>query len=246
MPRFFVSDEQFNSGLNQVTLIGDDARHIARSLRMAVGDFVTVCSLTGQAFSCKLVSIHDEEVVAEVVSPILKDGEMPVEVKLFFGYPKGDKLETIVQKAVELGAHTITPFESEFCVRRPDADKVRARLPRWNKIATEAAKQCGRSYIPAVTEPLSYPEMLDAAGECQLVLFCYEADGAHSLKTVLTHMGGVSSVAVIVGAEGGFSPKEAAAAAARGFHLVNLGPRILRCETAPLYALSALSYFYEL
>ena len=171
---------------------------------------------------------------------------MPVEVKLFFGYPKGDKLETIVQKAVELGAHVITPFDSTYCVKRPDAEKVRARLPRWTKIAVEAAKQCGRSALPVVNEPLSFPQMLDAAGECGLVLFCYEADGAHSLKTVLTHMGGVSSVAVIVGAEGGFSPVEAAAAAARGFHLVNLGPRILRCETAPLYALSALSYFYEL
>lgn len=246
MPRFFVPDEQFNASLNQVTLVGEDAHHIARSLRMAVGDFVTVCSLTGQAFSCRLCSIHDEEVVADVVSPILKDGEMPVELHLYFGYPKGDKLETIVQKAVELGAHTITPFDSEYCIKRPDPEKAKSRLPRWNKIACEAAKQCGRSRLPEVFAPLSFGEMLEKAGESGLVLFCYEAEGALSLKQVLTHLGGVSSVSVIVGAEGGFSPKEAAAAAKRGYHLVNLGPRILRCETAPLYALAALSYFYEL
>jgi 16S rRNA (uracil1498-N3)-methyltransferase len=242
MRRFFLN------GIISETmeLTGTDAHHIARVLRMAVGDNVIIADENERTAKAEITAITDEVVTLSLIEYLEDDSEPTVKVRLAQCLPKSDKMEFIIQKAVELGAHTITPFDSEFCVRRPDADKVRARLPRWNKIATEAAKQCGRSYIPAVTEPLSYPEMLDAAGECQLVLFCYEADGAHSLKTVLTHMGGVSSVAVIVGAEGGFSPKEAAAAAARGFHLVNLGPRILRCETAPLYALSALSYFYEL
>ncbi len=246
MPRFFLDDSAFHPEDNTVTLTGDDAHHIARSLRMAVGDYIVVCSPTAGAFSCALTLIRDDHVEAKVVAPILKTTEPPVDIHLFLAYPKGDKLETVIQKAVELGVTRITPFDSEFCIKRPDKNKIDARLPRWNRIAEEAAKQCGRTALPTVEAPISFGEMLEEAGKAALPLFCYEADGAESLRHVLETRGGVPSVSVIVGAEGGFSPKEAAACCKAGFAVVNLGPRILRCETAPLYALSALSYFYEL
>lgn len=246
MPRFFVPDGAFDPATNTVTVMGEDARHIARSLRMAVGDTVTVCSYEGQAFFCRLSHIRDDAVTAEIVAPCPKTGESPVSIRLFMAYPKGDKLETVIQKAVELGASRITPFESEHCIKRPQKDKLDARLSRWNRIATEAAKQCGRSLLPTVDAPLTFGEMLREARQSALPLFCYEADGTVSLKEVLCTRGEVGSIAVIIGSEGGFSPKEAASAIAAGCVPVNLGPRILRCETAPAYALSALSYFYEL
>ena len=161
-------------------------------------------------------------------------------------YPKGDKLEFIIQKAVELGVNKIVPFESSFCVKRPRQDKAEKQNSRLTRIAEEAAKQCGRARLAEVSQPINYGEMLKSASRSDLVLFCYEGDGTLSLKDVLTQNPDKKSIAVIVGCEGGFSKQEAEKAKESGFMLVNLGPRILRCETAPIYALSAISFAYEL
>ncbi len=246
MARFFVLDDAFHVADETVTLVGEDAHHIARSLRMAVGDYITVCSEGGLAFSCQLTVIRDDLVVAKIAAPLTGTTESPLDIRLFMAYPKGDKLETVIQKAVELGANRITPFDSEYCIKKPTADKAQNRLPRWNRIAEEAAKQCGRCRIPTVDAPLSFGDMLKEAAKSDVGLFCYEADGAKSLKSVLVEHPRAASVSVVVGSEGGFSPKEAAGAIGAGMEIVNLGPRILRCETAPSYALSALSFFYEL
>ncbi len=245
MPRFFVPSENFSDGSVKIT--GDDAHHIARSLRMAVGDSVTVCDMQGRAHSCILTKIRDGECELKIVSTLEKNTESPVVISLYMGYPKGDKLEMIVQKAVELGACRIIPFESSRCVKRPKPEKAEKQTDRLAKIATEAAKQCGRTVLTEVLPPLQFTEALAAARDCgQKILFCYEGDSTVSLKSALDGVRAGEKLAVFVGPEGGFSLSEVSTAASFGAICVNLGPRILRCETAPSYVLSAISYEFEL
>ena len=244
MPRFFVNKDAV--GEEEIRIIGADAFHIARSLRMAVGDTVTVLDGEGGEYRCRLTRIRDEECTAEIVESSAAGGESPVRITLFMAYPKSDKLELVVQKAVELGAAEIIPFESSRCIKRPKAEKTEKQTARLSRIAEEAAKQCGRAVLPTVGEPLRFSDMLKRATECELPLFCYEGECAASLKATLEKHSDAKSIAVIVGSEGGFSAEEAEMATGVGCLSVNLGPRILRCETAPLYALSSISYFFEL
>lgn len=243
MPRFFACTAPVDGAF---TLVGDDAHHIARSLRCAVGDTVIVCDGAGVEYTCRLTQIRDDAVTALVLSQREGQGEPPMEVHLLMAYPKGDKLETVVQKATELGATRITPFESSRCIKRPDKEKQDKITTRLCRIAEEAAKQCGRSRLPQVGRTASFREALALAQECELTLFCYEGEGTRHMRDILSALPAPpASVAVIVGSEGGFSPEEAEAARAAGFAMTGLGARILRCETAPTYVLSALAFLYE-
>ena len=244
MPRFFVSPDSIRE--NIIMIEKDDAYHIARSLRMAVGDEVTVCDGEGGEYLCHLTKIRDEFCECEVYECRRAVSESPVEVTLYMAYPKGDKLETVIQKAVELGAVRIVPFESSRCIKRPKAEKLDKLTSRLSRIAEEAAKQCGRARLAAVSAPISYREVLSELGGYSLSLFCYEDEDSLSIKSALKEAKNVTSIAVIVGSEGGFSEDEAALAKEHGALSVTLGKRILRCETAPLYALTAISYEYEL
>lgn len=246
MPRFFVPAAAIDPAARTVTIVGADAHHIARSLRLAVGDAITVCDGAGAAWDCRLTHIRDDAATAELLSPRPASAESPLSIRLFVAYPKGDKLETVVQKAVELGAARITPFESERCVKRPPADRIARVTERQRRIAEEAAKQCGRCVVPTVDPPLPFSAAVREAAEAELALFCYEGRGTRSLRAVLAQHPSVESVSVVVGAEGGFSEREVEEAAALGCIPVGLGARILRCETAPAYVLAALSLTYEL
>lgn len=244
MPRFFVSSENFNS--DKVKITGDDAFHIARALRMAAGDEITVVDMHSNEHLCRLKKIRDDAVECLILETRTGKTESPLNITLYMGYPKGDKLETVIQKAVELGVHKIIPFESSRCVKRPRADKAEKQGARLSRIAAEAAKQCGRGRLPEVLPPVSFKEVLTLASHDSIALFCYEGDGTESLKSVLSSEESPKSISVIVGCEGGFSTSEAALAKSAGLRLVNLGPRILRCETAPSYVLSVISYMFEL
>ncbi len=243
MPRFFVTDENITDKL--ITVTGDDARHIARSLRMAEGDEITVCDMHGTEYSCNLTKIRDEACECEITHSKKGESEPPHEITLFMAYPKGDKLEFVVQKAVELGASRIVPFESSRCIKKPKAEKQDKQTARLSRIAEEAAKQCGRSKLPLVSSPISFKEMLAQAKKCELTLFCYEG-GGKSLREILDENPSPNDIAVIIGCEGGFSIEEAEMAKEAECITVTLGQRILRCETAPAYVLSCLSYRYEL
>jgi 16S rRNA (uracil1498-N3)-methyltransferase len=245
MPRFFINEADADAEVLQIE--GDDARHIARSLRMAVGDSITVCDGSGNEFLCRLEKIRDELCLAAIISKSVSKSESPSKITLFMAYPKSDKLETVIQKAVELGAYAIVPFESSRCIKRPSADKAQERTARLSRIAEEAAKQCGRAILPRVSTPISYKQMLSEAAKADMAIFCYEGEGTLSLKSILDSVSEAPrSISVIVGSEGGFSPEEALRAKEAGFLMASLGPRILRCETAPDYALSAISYRFEL
>ena len=245
MSRFFITQDNISD--NTITISGNDAFHIARSLRMAVGDEVTVCDENGTEYLTRLERIRDDECTAEIISKQSGTTESPVEITLYMAYPKGDKLETVVQKSVELGASAVVPFESSRCIKRPSADKADKITDRLSRIAEEAAKQCGRSKLPRISKMIKLGELLTKVKEYDLALFCYEGDGAASLKSVLEGYGRADGkIAVIIGSEGGFSKDEAESIIASGAKCVNLGPRILRCETAPDYCLSAISYHFEL
>ena len=243
MPRFFVNGEAVSDG--RVSITGQDAYHIARALRMAVGEEITVCTDGKRELTCRLSCIRDDGVLAEILSERESGTEMPLAVTLYMAYPKGDKLETVVQKAVELGAVRIVPFLSERCIRRPKPEKLSAERERLSRIAAEAAKQSGRGVLPEVLMPLSFEAMLGAATDDATALFCYEGEGTQPIRAQLLEER-PRHLSVIVGSEGGFSAAEAEAARRAGCKMTGLGPRILRCETAPLYALAAISVLLEL
>lgn len=245
MPRFFVGNENFDGEL--VTVNGDDAWHIARSLRMAVGEEITVCT-GGSEHICTLEKITDEVVTARIKESRRALGEMPFKTVLYQALPKGDKMDIIVQKAVENGVLQIVPFLSERCVSRPDEKSLEKKRARWQRIALEAAKQCGRGVIPVVSPAISFSRMLEDTSQHKLCCFCYEGERAATLKKVLqaAELSAGDTLSVVVGSEGGFSEKEAAAASESGAALCGLGERILRCESAPLYALACISYEFEL
>lgn len=242
MPKFFVPKESIENNIAKIE--GKDAFHIARSLRMAVGDNIYVSDGEGHDYLAALTYIKDDICTAEILSEG-DSAEPKMSITLYMAYPKGDKLETVIQKAVELGVTRIVPFESSRCIKRPKADKVIKQGERLSKIAEEAAKQSGRGIIPEVALPLSYSEMLEDAKSSALRLICYEKESDLSIKSLLSREV-PESIAIIVGCEGGFSPEEVEEAVNSGCHSVTLGKRILRCETAPLAVLSMILYQYEL
>ena len=243
MPRFFVSPDAIADG--KIRIDGGDAHHIARALRMAVGDEIDICDAEGREYSCRLSYIRDDECIAEILSSGISEREMPVSVTLYMAMPKGDKLETVVQKAVELGAASIVAFESERCIKRPAPEKAAKLVERLSRIAREAAKQCGRARIPEVRGIIGFSDMLSELSAYELSLFCYEGGGTVPVRGVLEKSSDVGKICTIVGSEGGFSEGEAERIVSAGAVAVGLGPRILRCETAPEYVLSAISYNYE-
>ena len=251
MPRFFVRRDQINNGT--VTVLGDDAHHISRSLRMAVGESITVCDMQKYEYECILTDFLPDRVIARIVLEKKCDTEPPFEAHLYQALPKGDKLDTVIQKAVECGVSSITTFMSERCIAKEKGDEEN-KIRRRNKISLEAAKQSGRGFVPEVKATVSFSEMLELAGKADVKLFCYEGDGTLPMRDFLSQErvrlapGGVKSpsVSVIVGSEGGFSLAEVEKAKAAGFVPVGLGKRILRTETAPLFVLSCLCYEFEL
>jgi 16S rRNA (uracil1498-N3)-methyltransferase len=251
MPRFFIRQEQIDGEI--IRLVGEDAHHMARSLRMAVGDPLTVCDMQGNQYECKVESFSDDkEVAVRILSVSHGDTEPLCNITLFQALPKGDKLDTVIQKTVECGVSSIVPFESERCVVRVKADAEERKTERRQRIASEAAKQSGRGILPKVSETVSFEKMLEAASKAKLPLFCYEGDGTLPLGKVLAqHLvkdsdGKYPDVAVVIGSEGGFSQEEVRRAKEAGLIPIGLGKRILRTETAPVFALSCIVFATEL
>lgn len=237
--RYFIPAPAAGPGA-QVLLTGAEAAHLARVLRARPGQLVTLCDGAGLDYEARVEAADPDTVRLTVVSSAPSVSEPALPVTLYVGLPKGDKLEWIIQKATELGAVRIVPFTSSFCVAKPKNEA--AKLARYGRVALEAAKQSGRGRVPQVLAPIPFDELCRQAAGYSLALFCYEGGGARLVAGSGLHsrLAAAESVAVITGAEGGFSPAEAAQAQRAGCQLVGLGPRILRCETAPLAALCAI------
>ena len=249
MPRFFIRAEQVsesNDGVKLISVRGDDAHHISHSLRMAIGEEITVCDMQKNVYVCKISGFFDGEVRAEVVDEGKSDTEPERYVRLYQAIPKSDKLETIIQKSIECGASEIIPFSTERCIAKIEGKDIQKKAERHNKIAESAAKQCGRGIIPVVKEAMKFKQAIDDAEKSDLVILCYEGDGTRSLKDILRENKDAKSISLIIGAEGGFSLNEVEYIRNAGAEIAGLGKRILRCETAPTFALACISYELEL
>ena len=246
MPRFFVTSQQIEGDV--VTILGDDARHISRALRMAVGDRITACDMARTEYDCELIAFLPDCVKARVLDTRESATEPPVHITLYQALPKGDKLDSVIQKAVECGVSCIQPFESERCVVRAKPEAEAHKTERRARIALEAAKQCGRGMIPAVKPTVGFDEMLRLAAEADAVLFCYEGEGTVPIGKLLRadKIPKGSRLAVVIGSEGGFSLAEAEKAAQNGFFMTGLGARILRTETASGFVLACICCMLEL
>lgn len=228
--RYFTTEITENAAF----LRGADAHHLAHVMRARRGERVTLCDGRGTDYACAVRAFAPDAVELEILSSMRNVSEANVLVTLYIGYPKQDKLETVIQKAVELGAVRIVPFFSRYCVAAPK--KEEQKNERCRRIALEAAKQSGRGMIPEICMPLTFSAMLADAAQNDAALFCYEAGG----EPLHSRLGDAKRIGVITGSEGGFSPEEADAARAAGCAAISLGPRILRCETAPVAALAAI------
>ncbi|MBQ1518394.1 MAG: 16S rRNA (uracil(1498)-N(3))-methyltransferase [Ruminococcus sp.] len=235
MPRFFaeVTDEE------NIVLSGSDANHIGRSLRMKKGEEITVCC-HGIDYNCAISSITADAVCLELLEKHPCAAEPDIQVTLFQAVPKLDKLEYIIQKSVELGAARIVPILTRRCISRPDDKDFAKKLPRLNKIAAEAAKQSGRGMIPEVAPIAGFREAVKMMGEMDRTLLLYEEEGGLSFADA--DLSGAKNVGLVIGSEGGFDQEEADIMVNAGAERIWLGRRILRCETAPITALSILMF----
>ena len=236
MIRFFVSPEEFSG--TQCILTGENARH-AKVLRLKTGEEVLLCD--GQGMEC-LCTLEDPEKLTLTLGERRKcQSEAAVRVSVYMAFPKADKLEHVIQKATELGAYEIVAFPSARCVSRPDDKSLKKKQERWQKIAASAAEQSGRGRIPQVVILSSYQEALSRAAQADKALLFYENEHATTLRMAL-ESSSWKTVSLVTGPEGGLDESEVTQAREAGLSVCTLGSRILRCETAPLCALSAVMY----
>lgn len=237
MPRFFMAGTNFKGGM--AIIRGRDAEHV-RVLRLRPGEDLIICDAQGTDYKCRLVSAEPDQVEAEVIEVVPCPAEPSVAVTVLCGLPKGDRTDYIIQKCVEAGASEIVFFLSDRCVARPETPEK--KLERWQRIAEEAAKQSGRGIIPQVRWAGEFAEALNIANQKELKIFLYETGEREGLDAVLEANKGAKSVALITGPEGGFAPFEADLVRIVGLHICSMGERILRCETAPVVATTAVMY----
>ena len=234
MPRFFKEDFENNPFLE-----GADANHIARSLRMRVGEALTVSDSKGTDFNCVISGINPDRVELQVKEIKPSESEPDVSVTLCTCLLKGDKFESVIRHSVELGVTEILPLLSTNCVSRPDAKSLKSKGERWQKIANEAAGQCGRGRLPAVLNTIELTDFAKTIADYDLVLFFYEV-GGEPLGETMWENDTAKKIAIITGPEGGFTAKEAELLSNAGAKTISLGKRILRAETAPLAALTGV------
>ena len=236
MVRFFVSPEELAGEC--LVLSGENAQH-AKVLRLKQNEQVLVCDGAGQECLCVIVDTLEWNL--QVLERRISANEAAVDVSVYMAFPKADKLEHVIQKATELGACEIVAFPSARCVSRPDEKSLKKKLERWQKIAASAAEQSGRGRIPEVIVLPSYKAALERAAQADKALMFYENEHAVTLRMAL-EAGEWRTVSLLTGPEGGLEEKEVEQARQAGLQVCTLGARILRCETAPLCALSAVMY----
>lgn len=244
MYHFFVTPEQVKEEF--IYINGSDVNHIKNVLRMKQGETLQISDGNNKKYLCKIEKITAEEVCAAIIEEQHADTELPSKIYLFQGLPKSDKMELIVQKAVELGAYEIIPVATKRAVVKLDAKKAAKKVERWNSIAEGGAKQSGRNVIPKVNQVMTYKEALSYAGKLDVVMIPYElAEGMAETKAFIERITPGQSVGIFIGPEGGFETEEVEQAIESGAVPITLGKRILRTETAGLATLAVLMYHLE-
>lgn len=240
MRRFFVAPDQISG--NKVLITGSEVKHLSKVLRLREGEEVTVLDGLGNSYLVELLTVNDQVVRAQIKEKLNLASEAPVEVTLIQSILKGEKMDWVIQKATELGVNRIIPLETERTVVRLSGSKAEDRRKRWEKIAQEGVKQCGRALAPEIAPVQNWEEVLSRLEREDLVLLPWEGETAQGLQEVLQKSAQVKRISFFIGPEGGFSGQEAQKARAAGALPVSLGPRILRAETAALAVLSIILY----
>lgn len=245
MPRFFVEPENIKD--NIITLYGDDAGHISRVLRSEKGEILTVCDGTGMDYQAEITDISDKEIKLEIKESTFTVSEPSVKITLYQGLPKGDKMELIIQKCVELGVSKIVPVNNERCIVKLDSKKAHKKTERWQKISESAAKQSGRGIIPEIGEVISFKNAVQEAAKDDKAAIFYELEEEGGLKAFLERdRDNCKTISIFVGPEGGFSVEEVQTALDAGFSSLTLGKRILRTETAGLCAVANILFYLDM
>ena len=237
MPRFFLAPDQI--GPKFAVLTGAQAAH-AKVLRLRSGDIVTLCDGSGTDYTCRILDISSNQFTLAIEETLPSKTEAVISASVYMAFAKGDKVEHVIQKATELGANEIVLFPSVRCVVRNDEKTIEKKLIRWKKIAFSAAEQSGRGKVPDVLAADSFEQAVSRASEADLSILFYENERSLTLSDTLRSS--YSSISLMTGPEGGFSSEEVKLADDAGIHICTLGSRILRCETAPLCALSAVMF----
>lgn len=244
MYRFFVEEHQIEP--TRIRITGSDVNHIRNVLRMKPGEEILVSAQGKLEYRCRIEELGEEEVTAVILYAMESDLELPADIYLFQGLPKGDKMEFIIQKAVELGVHEVIPVASRRCVVKLDEKKARNKTARWQGISESAAKQSKRMIVPEVHPVMNFTEALQYAKKLDLILVPYElAKGISHTRELFASIRPGQSVGIFIGPEGGFEEEEIRQAVDAGAMPITLGRRILRTETAGMTVLSILMYLME-
>lgn len=246
MPRFYVDELQVDDNL--ISLTGSDVNHIKNVLRMKIGESLTVCDGQGNDFYCIISQLSDDIVEAIIKEKVNSKSELSTKLYLFQALPKADKMELIIQKAVELGAFEVIPVKTSRCVvKLNDEKKAHKKLERWQSISMSAAKQSGRGCVPHIHEVMSFKEAVQYAKEMSLKLMPYEneTDMGQTKLAMDSVDDNLESIAIFIGPEGGFADEEVDLIREQQFKTISLGKRILRTETAGLMILSVLMFRLE-
>lgn len=248
MPKFFVKQEQVKD--NTIVIIGEDVNHIKNVLREKVGSQLVICNnSTTQDYQCEITKIQEDRIECCILEILESNVESNIKVTIMQGLPKADKMELVIQKAVELGVYDMIPVEMKRCVvKLKDKDRAK-KIQRWQKISEVAAKQCGRNCIPEIHDVISLKNICNLCKEYDIVLVAYENETENTLKEELQKLKQSQKeelkIAVLIGPEGGIAPEEVKQLQEVGAKSITLGKRILRTETVALNVLSIMMYELE-
>ena len=253
MPKFFIKEEQIKE--DKIIIKGQDVNHIKKVLRAKIGEELQICnSNNGENFLCDIENINSEEILCKIKQKIEEKVESNIEVTIFQGLPKADKMEYIIQKSVELGVYDITPVEMKRCVVKIDEKDKNKKTERWQKISEVASKQCGRDIIPKINNIINVKNICDFIKKYDIVLVAYENEKENTLKKQLKNLKECISldakskvkIGIIIGPEGGLEEKDVEILKENGAQIITLGKRILRTETVALNVLSVIMYELEI
>ena len=245
MPKFFVKNNQINE--NTITIIGQDVKHIANVLRLKPEDKIQICNVDKEEnYNCKITQINEEQILCTIIKKINQKSEANIDITIFQGLPKADKMELIIQKCTELGVKEITPVQMEHCVVKLDNKTAIKKIERWQKIAEAAAKQSGRDSICKINNVTNIKNICNVMHNYDILLVPYENEKNQSFKQALKLLNGNNfKIAIVIGPEGGFNQKEINELEQNGGRIITLGKRILRTETVAIAMASAIMYEFD-
>ncbi len=248
MPKFFVNQDQIQD--DKIIITGQDVKHIKKVLRAKIGEVLEICNIvSNENYLCNITKIENEEIECTIKQNLETEAESNIQVTIFQGLPKADKMEYIIQKSVEIGGYDITPVEMKRCVVKLDEkDKVK-RVIRWQKISEVAAKQCGRDIIPKINNIINIKKLCELIKNYDIVLLAYEKEKENTLKEQLKNIKEMNEnkikIGIVIGPEGGIEEQEVKSLQENGVKVITLGKRILRTETVALNVLSIIMYELE-